>query len=124
VRWTCRVLGYEFDRLESEKAMSAAYWRQHSLQCIAAALATLPPDADEKAKRKAISAAYPFGQRKHYSYLIWRQEVQKYFGTYKRSDKDRARAKRYREEGTKGEIEMAKTIGKLVFGKPWRDQVV
>ncbi len=59
--------------------MSAAYWRAHSLKAIEEALATLPPDAGEKAKRKAISAAYPFHMRKYYPYKIWLAEVAKYF---------------------------------------------
>jgi hypothetical protein len=30
---------------------------------------------DEKALRKAISEAYPFGQRKHWPYKVWLSEV-------------------------------------------------
>ncbi len=59
--------------------MSAAYWRAHSLAAIKKALAALPAHADEKAKRKAISLSYPFGQRSLYPYKIWLSEVAKYF---------------------------------------------
>lgn len=59
--------------------MSAAYWRSESIAAIKEALASLPADADEKAKRKAISAAYPFGERALYPYKIWLEEVRKYF---------------------------------------------
>jgi hypothetical protein len=34
-------------------------------------------DADEKAIRKAISAAYPFGERDYWPYKVWLDEVRR-----------------------------------------------
>jgi len=79
--------------------MSAAHWRAISLKAIHEALATLPPDADEKTKRKAISAAYPWYERSHYPYLIWRQEVQKFFGTYKPENRKKYQISPNRQKG-------------------------
>lgn len=75
--------------------MSAAYWRALAQKAIAEALETIPADADTETRRKAISKNYPLHERSHYPYLIWRQEVQKYFGTYKPSESDRLSHQRY-----------------------------
>lgn len=52
----------------------ASRWREHSRLVIERVIATHGTD-DPEALRKAISAAYPFGQRRYYPYRIWLQEV-------------------------------------------------
>ncbi len=59
--------------------MIVSSWRLGSIEAITKTLASLPPDADDKAKRKAISDAYPFGPRQYHPYKIWLSEVKKYF---------------------------------------------
>lgn len=51
--------------------MSESPWRQQAAAVVAATLKALPKDADEKAKRKALRAAYPFGERARWPYKVW-----------------------------------------------------
>lgn len=55
-------------------------WSRRSREVIEAALAGLPPDATDDDKRKAVSAAYPFGPRKHHPYKMWCAEVRAILG--------------------------------------------
>ena len=73
--------------------MSAAYWRSQSVAAIAEALASVPADADDKAKLKAISAAYPFGERRMYPYKIWLDCVAQHFGKVKKASERKAAIK-------------------------------
>lgn len=38
------------------------------------------PDASKEELRKLLSAAYPFGQRKHHPYKMWLDECRKVLG--------------------------------------------
>ena len=51
--------------------MSASRWKTEAAKIIAGALKSLPPGSDEKTKRKAIRAAYPWGERKRWPYKCW-----------------------------------------------------
>jgi hypothetical protein len=55
-------------------------WTQRSNEVIARVLAELPPGADDAARRKAVSAAYPFGQREMHPYRQWCKAVRKALG--------------------------------------------
>jgi hypothetical protein len=46
-------------------------WADKSRHAIEAALRTLPGDANEDDRRKAIDAAYPFGERSLFPYKAW-----------------------------------------------------
>lgn len=60
--------------------MSQSHWRRISREVIEATLAALPADAPLKEKRKAVSAAYPFGERAMHPYKMWCKEVQAALG--------------------------------------------
>ncbi len=59
-------------------------WRQRSRRAIMNALAIYrmnhPPPWDRAEERAAISAAYPFGERKHHPYRMWLAEVKHVLG--------------------------------------------
>lgn len=57
--------------------MSGSYWRRVSQASIYGALDALPAGASEGDKRKAVSAAYPFGERRMYPYKVWLEEVRR-----------------------------------------------
>ncbi len=63
--------------------MTNSKWRDRSLQVIAVAMKNLPADADVKAVRAALRAAYPFGRRSGHPYKVWCQEqaqvLEKYY---------------------------------------------
>jgi hypothetical protein len=59
--------------------MSASYWRDRSAPIIAAVLAE-HKDSDDKTRRAALRAAYPFGPRLHHPYKIWCDEICKQLG--------------------------------------------
>jgi len=52
-----------------------SHWRDTARRVIRETLATLPPDADAKAKRAALKDAYPFGPRALHPYKVWLDEV-------------------------------------------------
>lgn len=56
----------------------ASYWRGRSERVIAEVHASLPINADLKARAAAVDAAYPFGERRWHPYKIWLQERRKY----------------------------------------------
>jgi uncharacterized protein (TIGR02996 family) len=61
-------------------------WRIVSDMTIRFALAEMPADKrwDEKEQRKAVSAAFPFGERRFHPYKIWLSEVKRRLGpTYR-----------------------------------------
>ncbi len=55
--------------------MTESQWRLASRRVIAEVLATLPADAPDDVKRKAVEATYPFGERAMLPYKMWRQVV-------------------------------------------------
>jgi hypothetical protein len=55
-------------------------WRREARNVIRRVLAELPADASEADKRKAVSAAYPFGQRAHHPYKMFLAEVRAHLG--------------------------------------------
>jgi uncharacterized protein (TIGR02996 family) len=63
----------------------ASRWRTEATLAISFALAEMPPDKrwDEDEQRKAVSAAYPFGERKYHPYKIWLSEVKRRLGPSK-----------------------------------------
>lgn len=55
--------------------MSRSYWREHSREIIREVLAKLPATATPDEAKKAVSDAYPFGERAMHPYKIWLSEV-------------------------------------------------
>lgn len=54
----------------------ASYWRVKSNEVITQVIAEVGCE-DDKRLRKAISEAYPFGERKHWPYKVWLDEVKR-----------------------------------------------
>jgi hypothetical protein len=59
--------------------MSNSHWRNKSIPIIAAVLREHPLNGPEQ--RKALYDAYPFGERSHYPYKIWLDEIKSQKGT-------------------------------------------
>lgn len=57
-------------------------WRVIAGVTISFALAQMPDDKrwDEKEQRKAVNAAYPFGERRFHPYKVWLSEVKRRLG--------------------------------------------
>ena len=55
--------------------MSRSQWREYSREVIRETLAELPATVTPDEAKKAISAAYPFGERAMHPYKIWLSEV-------------------------------------------------
>ena len=55
--------------------MARSQWRTHADRVIAQVLKGLPADASDAEKRKAVEAAYPFGERRMLPYRHWRAAV-------------------------------------------------
>jgi hypothetical protein len=53
-------------------------WLNHTLKTIEQVHATIAPDATEEEARKALSAAYPFGERAMSPYKTWCYRVNCY----------------------------------------------
>ena len=53
------------------------HWRDHARPIIAEVIAGFPADADEKAIRKALTHAYPYGERAMWPYKVWCDEVRR-----------------------------------------------
>lgn len=60
--------------------MSRSRWRTQAWHAINDTLASLPEDAPIALKRKAVSQAYPFGERKGWPYVCWLREVRERLG--------------------------------------------
>lgn len=50
-------------------------WRRHARAVIGRVLAGLPAGATDTERRKAVQAAYPFGERQNHPYRCWLAEV-------------------------------------------------
>lgn len=59
-------------------------WAQIADETIRKTLAGLPKDITPEEKRKAVEAAYPFGERAMHPYKIWRKRVQFHLGPSER----------------------------------------
>lgn len=68
--------------------MAESEWRQRARQVIERVLSELPVGATFKEKRKALNAAYPFGERASHPYRMWLSEVRKATGTKSRPKDD------------------------------------
>lgn len=62
--------------------MSDSWWRREARAAIDKAHATVPDDADLKARTAIIDAAYPFGPRKYHPYKMWLKERAAYLSRY------------------------------------------
>ena len=56
-----------------------ATWKQRAHRIIAQVIADNPTVTEEKAMRKLISAAYPWGQREYHPYKAWCKAVSETF---------------------------------------------
>jgi len=54
---------------------SESHWRNTSAEIIAKVLRETVPNSPER--KQALYDAYPFGQRKHHPYKIWRHEMRR-----------------------------------------------
>lgn len=57
-------------------------WSDHARAVIAHVHATLPDDMPFKERKKAIRAAYPFGERAYWPYKAWNKAVREYLRRY------------------------------------------
>lgn len=60
-------------------------WYDSAVRCIREADAKLPADLPIEERRKAISAAYPFGVREHWPYKMWLKAQKEYLGRFVKS---------------------------------------
>lgn len=58
-------------------------WKEDAHHHIAKVVRENPGVTEEKALRKLISAAYPFGERRMYPYKAWCQAVKEFFAERK-----------------------------------------
>ncbi len=58
------------------------HWADTAAGVIAQVHEALPQTATYEERRKALSAAYPFGQRKYAPYKTWLQACNKYLARY------------------------------------------
>jgi hypothetical protein len=63
---------------ESDVSTTNSYWRRQAALAIVEAHAALPDDCTLAERKKAIDAAYPFGQRKYHPYKMWLLERRLY----------------------------------------------
>lgn len=61
-------------------------WYNSSVAHIKAVDAALPADISVEDRRKAISAAYPFGERRYFPYKMWLKAQREYMGQFVKSD--------------------------------------
>jgi hypothetical protein len=54
-------------------------WRLAARRAIQQTIASFPPDCDRAELKKAIDAAYPFGERAYHPYKIWLSERREIF---------------------------------------------
>jgi hypothetical protein len=74
-------------------------WRTRARSLVAAVLEETKGQ-DERAVRKALRDAYPFGERAHYPYKVWCDEVRRArSGLFTQSASCRARARQKKREG-------------------------
>ena len=62
--------------------MTDSYWRQQARAAIAEADETIPAAAPLADRKRAIDAAYPFGQRKYHPYKMWLVERRLYLARF------------------------------------------
>ena len=55
---------------------------EQSWSVIDAVHASLPPDVTDAERRKAISDAYPFGERAHWPYKAWLKAQRRYLARW------------------------------------------
>lgn len=55
---------------------TGSYWRDRAVPIIREVIARVGRD-DERALRKALHDAYPFGERQLHPYKIWRDEIRR-----------------------------------------------
>jgi hypothetical protein len=93
-------------------------WRQRSRAAIAQAVRDLPSDATLPALREALRAAYPFGERKHFPYTVWLDEVGFYLGLrFPEVREQRAQRKQSRRERRSGLSPLPDPLALQLFGK-------
>jgi len=61
-------------------------WARIARRIIGETLARLPADASERERRRALSEAYPFGERRYHPYRVWCREVRRALGRRPRTD--------------------------------------
>ena len=61
---------------------SESYWRRKSREIVAATIQSVGSD-NPKTLHAALIEAYPFGERKHWPYKVWLDEIQRQLHTGK-----------------------------------------
>jgi hypothetical protein len=69
-----------------DAAMTYASWYESAVDHIRKLDATLPADMLIADRRKAVSAAYPFGQRRYWPYKMWLKAQKEYLARFVKSD--------------------------------------
>lgn len=55
-------------------------WKERARGIIRQVLSRLPKDASDRERRAAVSAAYPWGERRHHPYRMWCAAVRQVLG--------------------------------------------
>lgn len=63
-----------------------ASWYEKAKEYIKDADAKIPSDASVKDRKKAISEAYPWGQRQYHPYKMWLKAQKEYMSRFVKSD--------------------------------------
>lgn len=58
---------------------AASYWRPTAQRVVRETIDRVGT-ADAKALRRALKEAYPFGMRRYWPYLVWRDEIKRQLG--------------------------------------------
>jgi hypothetical protein len=67
---------------EGKDEMSVGIWHDRAWQAIEKMHAALPPDATLAERKKALTAAYPFGERRHFPFKAWCKARRQYLARY------------------------------------------
>lgn len=65
---------------------ATSHWRRAADDVIRRVLSALPPTSTIAERRKALQAAYPFGERAHHPYRVWCRAVCDWLGAPRRKN--------------------------------------
>lgn len=63
-----------------------ASWYEKAVEYIQEAGSKLPSDISIKDRKKAVSAAYPWGERRYHPYKMWLKAQKEYMASFVKSD--------------------------------------
>lgn len=91
--------------------MKENHWRSHAHEVLKIVFAGLPDDATRAQVERAVSDAYPFGERKMHPYKIWLDEKAKWIDRRfpretRERDRERLRAEIEARNAQSGQVTM------------------